>query len=207
MADERDPQVSRRYRELGSEEPPPALDQAILAASRQAAAPRRRWYVPLAAAAVALLAVGVALHVQREQPDPETMTAPSEVKEEAPQRLRKQEAPRELRSEERPVPAPEAKRDPPMQDRQPAPAAASPIPQTAPVPQPKLGEAQPQAERRAEGMLGRTVQEDPDKWLESIAELRRLERHDEADKAFADFREQYPDYRIPEEMLGKIQKK
>ena len=204
MADERDPQVSRRYRELGSEQPPPALDQAILAASRQAVASRRRWYVPLAAAAVALLAVGVALHVQREQPDPETMTAPSEVKEEAPQRLRKQEAPRELRSEERPVPAPEAKRDPPMQDRQPAPAAAPPIPQTAPAPRPKLGEAQPQAMER---MLGRTAQESPDEWLERIAELRRLERHEEADKAFADFRQQYPDYRIPEEMLGKIQKK
>jgi hypothetical protein len=204
MADERDPQVSRRYRELGSEEPPPALDQAILAASRQAVASRRRWYVPLAAAAVALLAVGVALHVQREQPDPETMTAPSEVKEEAPQRLRKQEAPRELRSEERPVPAPEAKRAPPMQDRQPAPAAVPPIPQTAPAPQPKLEEAQPQAMER---MLGRAVQESPDKWLERIAELRRLERHDQADKALAEFRQRYPGYRIPQETLERIEKK
>ena len=34
MADPRDPQVSRRYRELGAEEPPHALDEAILAASR-----------------------------------------------------------------------------------------------------------------------------------------------------------------------------
>jgi hypothetical protein len=193
MADERDPQVSRRYRELGSEEPPPALDQAILAASRQSVAPRRRWYVPLAAAAVALLAVGVALHVQREQPDPETMTAPSEVKEEAPRRFRDQEAPRELRSEERRLPAPEAKRAPPMQERQAAPAAAPPIPQTAPS--------------AAGDTLGATIDQSPERWLERIADLRRQGRHEEADKAFADFRQQYPHYRIPEDMLGKIQKK
>ncbi|HEY9531703.1 MAG TPA: hypothetical protein VIQ55_09940, partial [Burkholderiales bacterium] len=69
MAEERDPQVSRRYRELGSEEPPPSLDQAILAASRRSTAPRRRWTVPLAVAAAAMLAVGIALHVERERPD------------------------------------------------------------------------------------------------------------------------------------------
>ena len=91
-----------------------------------------------------------------------------------------------------------------MQDRQPAPAAAPPIPQTAPVPQPKLGEAQPQA---IEPMLGRTVQESPDEWLERIAELRRLDRHEEADKALAEFRQRYPGYRIPQETLERIEKK
>ena len=208
MADERYPKVSRRYRELGSEQPPPALDQAILAASRQAVASRRRWYVPLAAAAAALLAVGVALHVQREQPDPETMTAPSEVKEEA----RKAPSPADNGAADS---APGARgsrledgapaRAKPRQEAPPAAATGpAPIPQTAPVPQPKPGEAQPQAMER---MLGRTAQESPDEWLERIAELRRLERHEEADKAFAYFRQQYPDYRIPEEMLGKIQKK
>jgi len=208
MADERDPQVSRRYRELGSEEPPPALDQAILAASRQAVTPRRRWYVPLAAAAVALLAVGVALHVQREQPDPESMTAPSEVKEEAPEApspadrsaADSAQGARGSRFEEG-APA----RAKPMQEAPPAAAAGPPpIPQTAPVPQPKLGEAQPQAIER---MLGRTVQESPDKWLERIAELRRLGRDEEADKALAEFRQRYPDYRIPQETRERIEKK
>lgn len=211
MADERDPQVSRRYRELGSEEPPPALDQAILAASRQAAAPRRRWYIPLAAAAVAVMAVGVALHVQREQPDPETMIAPSEVKEEArnapsPADNGAADSAQGARGSRLEDGAPA--RAKPMQEA-PPPAAAGPppIPQTAPVPQPKLGEAQRPAERRAEGMLGRTVQEGPDKWLERIAELRRLGRHEEADKALAEFRQRYPGYRIPQETLERIEKK
>ena len=51
-----DPKLSQRYRELPREEPPRALDDAILVASRRALT-RRRWYVPLATAAV--LAVGI----------------------------------------------------------------------------------------------------------------------------------------------------
>ena len=57
MADQdHDQEVSRRYRELGRDEPPPELDAAIRAAARRAAgarpaplvAPtgRRRWYFP-----------------------------------------------------------------------------------------------------------------------------------------------------------------
>jgi hypothetical protein len=187
MADERDPQVSRRYRELGSEEPPPALDQAVLAASRQAVAPRRRWYIPLAAAAVALLAVGVALHVQREQPDPETMTAPSEVKEEA----RKAPSPADRGAADSAQPQTERRERASPRTAPERPAA----PQAAPAP-PAI-----------EGMLGRTVQESPDKWLERIAELRRLGRHEEADKALAEFRQRYPGYRIPQETLERIEKK
>ncbi|HEX6317704.1 MAG TPA: hypothetical protein VFZ84_02435 [Burkholderiales bacterium] len=166
MAEERDPLVSRRYRELGAEEPPPALDEAILAASRQAAAPRRRWYVPLAAAAVAVLGIGVALHVQREQPEPEAVTAPSEAK----------EAPRALKRESVPAAPP----------------------------------AQPQAERQESRMQERAadaVHDSPERVLERIAALRKQGRHEEADKALAEFRRRYPDYRIPEEMREKIEKK
>ncbi|HWM41143.1 MAG TPA: hypothetical protein VNP36_01775, partial [Burkholderiales bacterium] len=63
--------ISQRYRELPREEPPHHLDDAILAASRRAVevrpAPlvvptgRRRWYFPLAAAAVIVLAVAVTM--------------------------------------------------------------------------------------------------------------------------------------------------
>src|SRR5882762_9931704 len=86
MTDERDPKVSQRYRELGSEEPPTALDAEILAASRRAAetrlAPlvpptgRRRWYFPVAAAAIITLVVAVTVHMERQQPDAESISPP-----------------------------------------------------------------------------------------------------------------------------------
>lgn len=89
MADERDPKVSQRYRELGAEEPPRELDQAILAAAHRAAdrphaplvtpAGRHRWYFSLGAAAVVVLAVAVTWHVEREQPDPETAVLKEEI--------------------------------------------------------------------------------------------------------------------------------
>jgi hypothetical protein len=65
--------VTQAYRDASGEQPPPALDAAILAASRRAAGarPRRlgwaaRWGTPLAAAAVLVLAVAVMLRYQEE---------------------------------------------------------------------------------------------------------------------------------------------
>jgi hypothetical protein len=59
-----------------------------------------------------------------------------------------------------------------------------------------------QAQRRAN-----VADEPPEKWLERIAQLRQQGRHDEADKALAEFRMRYPDYRIPEATLEKVEKK
>src|SRR5687768_2770214 len=114
--------TSQRYRELGREEPPRALDDAILAASRRAIegdkgqtrpAPlvvpsgRRRWYFPLAAAAIIVLAVAVTMHVEREQPGEEIVTAPVEPAREQPA----QDAVREAPSAQKPKPAPQAQRE------------------------------------------------------------------------------------------------
>jgi resuscitation-promoting factor RpfA len=81
----REEEIRRRYRELAREEPPRALDDAILAAARReletrpaplvAPTGRRRWTVPIAAAAVIVLSAVLTLHVQREQPDAE-LSAP-----------------------------------------------------------------------------------------------------------------------------------
>ena len=73
MADERDPKLSQRYRQLPGEEPSRELDQAILAAAHRSVdrshaplvvpAGRPRWYYSLAAAAVLVLAIAVTVHV------------------------------------------------------------------------------------------------------------------------------------------------
>src|SRR5260221_2447149 len=68
---ESDEKLLQRYRELAREEPARAVDEAILAASRRAVARpslARRWAPPLSIAAVLVLAFGVTLEMQREQP-------------------------------------------------------------------------------------------------------------------------------------------
>lgn len=149
MTDERDPELSRAYRDLGREEPPRALDDAILAAAHRAErthpAPllspgvgrpaRERWTFPLAAAAVIMLAVGVVVHLQQEQPGidgiqvaaekapPAPASAPAPVAE-AP----KAEAPK-LEAPKREAPKPEApKPEDTMIARAPAAAKAAEAP-------------------------------------------------------------------------------
>ena len=69
MAEERDAKISAAYRELGTEEPSRALDEAILGAARKSVQPwTRRWAVPLSLAAVVVLSVVVTLRIQHEQP-------------------------------------------------------------------------------------------------------------------------------------------
>jgi len=178
MADERDPKVSQRYRELGAEAPPRHVDEAILAASRRAAemhpAPlvpptgRRRWYFPVAAAAIIMLSVAVTWHMQVERPDPEGYVASAP----APAA----QAPKE-----------EARADAQMQAQRAEPARDR-----------RMQEAAPLAGARASKAV-----EPPEKWLERITELRKQGKHEEADKALEAFRKAYPGYKLPESVLRK----
>jgi Meckel syndrome type 1 protein len=60
-SDPRDEALVALYRRLPRPEPPPALDLAVLAQARSAVRrPRQRWLAPVSAAAVVVLAVGVA---------------------------------------------------------------------------------------------------------------------------------------------------
>jgi hypothetical protein len=189
MAEERDPGVSRRYRELGAEEPSRALDEAIVAAARReletrpaplvAPTARRRWYVPLAAAAVIVLSVAVTLHVQREQPDVDGVSPAPE--------------------EEKPV------LEQPATPKPASPAPPPPVRRDAPA-------APPAMERRALGAASvdtvakrlEEAAESPERMLERIARLRREGRDKEADELYAEFRRRFPGHVIPEALREQV---
>lgn len=235
MTDERDPKISRRYRELGAEEPSRELDQAILAAAHRAAdkphaplvtpAGRHRWYFAFGAAAILVLAVAVTVQIERKGSEPEAVVldqraspqalpateAPGaavrvEPKKEASpakprygftaeRKQRAQEAPRELAREDR-FEAKEAQ----------APQVESPNREQGANSR-DVGPAAPAAVPALQGRVAASaVPLSPERLLERIAELRKEGRHEEADKALAEFRRHYPDYRISEEMLKKVER-
>jgi hypothetical protein len=74
-----------------------------------------------------------------------------------------------------------------------------------------MAEAVPQRKPQAEAASGalarsKVAEETPEAWLERIARLRAEGRHEDADKALADFRKKFPDYKIPPEMLKKVER-
>ena len=222
---EEDPGVSRRYRALGREEPPQELDAAILAEARRETitrpAPlvpptgRRRWYFPVAAAAIIVLAVAVTVQMEGEQGDPESpipsASSPSAVR--APTKEAQTASPAARRAQ----PELEAPR---RAERSRAPKPES-QPSVAPPPQPPAADA---AERRADqsetasaagapaarapsASPNLAIAESPAQQLERIAKLREERRDDEADQALKDFRKRYPDFRISEEMLKRVERR
>src|SRR5688572_10254551 len=282
MADELEPKVTAAYRDLGAEEPPRALDEAILAAARRArispAKPwTQRWAVPLSLAAVVMLSVTVTLRIQHEAPDlPSTATQrPAPVaeaaREEVPLKLKPEgqiksrarlaekgevaraepkafadapasaagaaarndaarmeaanrdlaEVRREMtrsaessssgsalsqieertsRDAEAAARAPQAgallakrRADQPAPASAPAPAVAAAKP--APPPAAKLAE-----------QVAKESADTPEREFERIAQLRAEGRHEEADKAFLEFRRRYPGFRISEEMLKRVER-
>ena len=222
---EDDAKLSRHYRDLGREEPPRHLDDAILAAARRDVRRKPRWLYPVAAAAaVGVLAVAVSVHVEREQP--EEIVA---MKDSTPPEVKKQEEP--------PKPAPGAPPVPKSERR----VQKAPAPVFVPDPKPPAEVAGPRSEdvgglarsdaardmskpsgagaaaeqapppapaaraRMAERPLAAMqLDEAPMPWLQRIARLREEGKHEEADRALAEFRKRYPDFRIPEDMLGKV---
>ena len=173
MTDPGDEKLSRRYRELAGEEPPAALDLAILKAARDPAAgdsgmapkrkvrgPSPRWMGPISIAAVLVLGIGVSLRMQMEQPGVET-SAPSSSAAEYPmpaepapaQELPKARDQAAARQDAAPPPrpklaAPAAKPQPPAPSPPQAPAAAAPEPDTVKKLAKSKDAPAPQAQRR-----------------------------------------------------------
>lgn len=233
MADERDPRLSAHYRDLPREEPPRALDDAILAASRRGARGRPWIYPAVGIAAVMVLAVAITVQVEREQPETvavlkEEIPLKPQVQAEKPSEPAREE-PRATKPQGKPsargfVPDPKpaapaedlARRNAAsgvgaMADRkqeaaemraEQGPAAAA---RSAPAAPPA---AAPDARvRQAERPLAALqMDEAPLPWLERIARLREAGKHEEADRALAEFRKRYPDFRISDEMLKRVEK-
>jgi len=255
MTDDRDPKLQSAYRSLGAEEPPRALDEAVLAASRRAVkvrpaplvAPtgRRSWSVPLAAAAVLALAVGVTLHMQVEQPGIEGPGSPPAAEHGRRESVAKSSQPPAAeparvasappaatgemvakrapdnavasRAKEKTAQAAETGPGAPPEKeqraheelakssaerslasaREAAPAAASAAPQSA---------VAPALAKRADA-AAQAAADTPERELERIADLRKQGRHDEADKALAEFRKRHPDFKIPAAMLERVERR
>jgi outer membrane biosynthesis protein TonB len=112
--------LSRAYRDLGREDPSSSLDATILAASSRALrrpSASRRWAMPVSIAAVLVLAVGVTIQMQREEPGVETSAPAAGTM-----------PPRAVAPEPPPLPQPQA----PVTPAEPAaPAQAAPAPARA----------------------------------------------------------------------------
>ena len=71
---------------------------------------------------------------------------------------------------------------------------------------PQAGPVQALA-KRGELAAAKSALESPERELERIAQLRREGRHEEADKALAEFRKRHPDFRIPEATLERVERR
>jgi hypothetical protein len=185
MAEHEDRELSERYRDLGREEPPQALDEKILAAARR---PRgmRRWALPLSIAAVIVLSVTVTLEIQREPAQRKNL-------------IEEQAAPKFETT-----PAVPMKFDRRVQTPSTNAPAAGRLSRES-TDRERFERAAPAAAEERAKQLG--AAESPERWLERIAQLRRAGRDDEADRLLADFRRRFPDYRIPEAALRRVERR
>ena len=222
MAEEHDPKISQHYRELGSEEPPRELDQAILSAADRGSdrphAPlvtpvgRHRWYYAFGAAAILVLAVAVTVQIERQQPDAESApAAPAPQPRKDEPALKAPPAPPVEQPAEQALPqrrkeaAPPVSQDRPKPQAMPskrAPEAAAPSAAPEPAAAPRSEARTMQAPVAGAGMADQAQAETPERWLERIVQLRKEGRTEEAAKQLAEFRKRYPDYKIPEAALN-----
>jgi hypothetical protein len=192
---ERDEKVAAGYRALRSEEPPRALDEAILTAARKRPS---QWRVPLSIAAVLVLAVGVTLRMLPQRPEAESVAlAPQVMQTPRPAAS----APAPARELARPAAGAEAAAevaaaDARAESRMRSDIAAKPTSRASAAPAPPAAGAGAETNVLAGKMAKAELS--PQAWLERIAELRKQGRTREAEESLAEFRKRYPDYRIPE---------
>ena len=103
-------------------------------------------------------------------------------------------------------------------------AGAKPFSEMQQAPAPPVAQAKPAAPMREEARVrasrapdaapavagsavGAFARASPEQWLQGIDDLKRQGRHEEAEKQLAEFRKRYPDYRIPEAITEKFEKR
>lgn len=209
-----------------------AAKRAVTSQPRPAGAPRslRRWYVPVSLAAVITLSVIVTLRVAHERPEiampdavpverqkeklsagkaPEPPAAPPAAA--APAVVASRPAPKPAPAQPAaPVFAPDPKpaRDaaPEEQRREDSLRSADSARGNAASGEAVSGKIADNAAGPAAASQAMLAKRElvPEAWLERIAELRKLQRDQEADEQFAEFKRRHPDYRIPEAMIERI---
>lgn len=219
-----DPTLSALYRQGATEQPDPAMDELILQMAKKEQKPRRRnnmlFGVPLSAAAMVLVAVGIVRLVMQEAPltdqgleeamapsEPEpVMEAPSSpVEKKAVREKLKKPTMEEAKEMESgavmdSAPAGLMQSEPRLQSSPPpAPAAAKPyrMQKSAPV---KMEMGQ-----QREGIPGKQENAEAEKLLATIRELVAANQIEEARKKLLELRQRYPEYPIPADVKALLE--
>ncbi len=218
---ERD-EVRAAFRAAGyADEPPPAVDAAIMAAAERAQARRLHGYLPpLAMAATVVLALGLVLRLAmptREMPEitdaPETLRAPSMLEAE-PQA----EEARRGRSEAPAVPTAASALAPAADITEPAPAATaepemaveeavvfSDTAQDAAAPSAAGLRSAAQAMRAQPAGCGGAFGDDPEQWLACIESLLDAGELAGARDELEDFAAAYPEASVPDTITDRLE--
>lgn len=226
-----DPKLSRAYREASSEQPPAAIDAAILAAAHERAAQGRQnalrrkrpawwnWMAPASALATLALGISLALLVDRERPEttdknlvtsaPQRPQNPARARESAGAAGHAAPAAAEERKDSttpaaaaRPAEAPAAE----AISAQPSAKSSARILAAPEAPSDLAGAAARSGLGAAAGKLlplQQATARSPEDWLEQIKRLQRAGRSQEAAEQLAEFRKTYPGYALPEDLLAK----
>lgn len=214
--------LSHIYREGAWPEPNRQIEQAIRATERGRRSPARRWALPFALGATALLALALIIKPVQEQPRPIAGSPPAASGPRADQPPVPPDAQRAVVEPPRSPPATarapappsptatspfamrrdEAKRPGPLQSDidlgsgSGSTASESPLPPAAP--KAALKKETPEVARAApaQRLPGRLPQE----WIKDIRTLKAEGKAEEAAFALAEFKKRYPDYVLPEDL-------
>ena len=216
MNDLHDENISKLYKKTRIEEPPMALDSAILTQARKVVEKRslwRRtsWLVPLTTVALTVLTVSVVIQMKQEHPEiiapvPHLQTEGG-VKDDRQQvrSLKDKEEAEKRAATSAPSPAMEMKSEPAEKEMAPArtlmiqPKKREAVGASQFRSRDKLSETDSAAPSQAEVLKSQVVP-DPETWIKKIRQLLKQDKKDEATEELKAFRAAYPDYKLPDDL-------